>query len=250
MLQNLLATCGFNDTEQKILLRLSSHGESIASLIAKQVGVKRTTVYAALESLSHYGVVGKQQRKTVTYFSMVPPEMFARIVDRHAKETFEELHETSQLLAPALRQITKPKLDFGVFSITTFESIEAVYAQLEDALLGGDFYSIFNPQLALQGKFKPLVQSFLEHTSKTKPKIREIVVPGPLADWYLSHIKNPRHDVRVLSKNSAIFSDIILVKGSVILNHYDPAQETCIKITEKNFYRSMQTVFEELWEGV
>lgn len=247
MLQNLLATCGFNPTEQKILLHLVEHRQSIASLIAKKVGLKRTTVYAALESLVNYGVVGKSKRGPVTYFSIASSTAFTKILEEHARQKFEELKAATKLLE---RELTaKPaKLDLGAFQISSFESVEAVYVQLEDALLGGDFCSLFNPQVAVFGPFRNLVYKFLQQTAKTKPHLREILVAGPEADWYISKVKNPNHQIRLMSEEKQIVSDIILNKGSVILNHYDPKQESSIKITEKSLYTTMMTVFDELWK--
>lgn len=248
MLENLLETCGFNSTEQKILLHLIARGESIASVIAKQIGLKRTTVYAALDELARLGVVGKNKRDSVTYFSVASPTIFTKMLEEHARQKFEGVKIATKLLEQELRT-QKPELALGVFQISSFESLEAVYVQLEDALLGGDFCAIFNPQVALQGPFKDLVASFLWETAKTKPTIREIAVAGPEAKWYLKQIKNPNHYLRLLPSNSRIFSDMIFVRGSLIFNHYDPKQETSIKITEKNLYNSMMAIFERLWES-
>ncbi len=247
MLENLLTTCGFNATEQRILLHLIEHKESIASLIAKKVGLKRTTVYAALDSLVQHGVVGKKKRGAVSYFSITSPTVFTKVVEEHARQQFEETKAATKLLEKELA--SKPsQLDLGAFQISSFESVEAVYVQLEDALLGGDFCSLFNPQVAVFGPFEDLIHTFLRQTAKTKPHIREILVAGPQADWYISHVDNPNHKIRLMPKDKKIVSDIILNKGSVILNHYDPKQESSIKITEKNLYTTMMTIFDELWK--
>lgn len=248
MLENLLETCGFNSTEQKVLLHLIGHGESIASVIAKQIGIKRTTVYATLDELARLGVVGKNRRDKVSYFSVASSTIFTKVLEEQARQKFEETKTATKLLERELKT-RKPELALGVFQIRSFESLEAVYVQLEDALLGGDFCAIFNPQVAFKGPFKDLVTSFLWETAKTKPTIREIAVAGSEAKWYLKQIKNPNHHVRLLPDNSRIFSDMIFVRGSLIFNHYDSKQETSIKITEKNLYHSMMTIFERLWES-
>lgn len=248
MLQNLLATCGFNTTEQKVLIYLIKNKQSIASLIAKKVGLKRTTVYAALDGLVHNGVIGKSIKSKVTYFMMSSPKVFTKILLEQARMKFEETATATKLLEEELR-VEKIEMEYGVFQVSSFESVEAVYAQLEDAILGGDFCAIFNPQIAISGSFKSLVSEFLKKTAKTKPYIREILVAGPEADWYLTQVKNPNHQVRLIEKDKKIVSDVILNKGAVILNHYDHKQESSIKITEKNFYTTMMTVFDELWES-
>jgi len=246
MIENLLETCGLNKTERMVLACLIDRGGSIASVVAKHLNIKRPTVYAALEQLTRMDLAQKRKEDGVTYFHPTPPELIADILRKKARMKYSEVENAADLLKKALESHKKTELKH--FQNITFESIEAIYAQLEDSLLGGNFSAIFNPQKAVHNTVtEQIVTHFLRETSKTRPHIREIVSPGPVTDWYKSKIKNPHHQLKIVSENESIVSDIILLNGTVILNDYDPGQAVGIKIAHQNYYNSMMAVFEMLW---
>ncbi len=246
MLKNLLVTCGLNETEQAVFVHLVERGSSTASAIATQLRLKRPTVYATLDSLLRIGILSKQKKEKVTYFFPVSIGMIPKIFEERARSSFEEVSQATKLMEPHLQQLKRANQDeTSRFENVTFESVEAVYAQLESTLLGGDFCSFFNPQMVTNDKF---ITKYLNHTAKTKPHIREIAVAGPRTDWYKSLIKNPNHLVKEIPAESQLYSDMILIKGSVIMIDYDPKNEVAIKIKHQNHYLSMMKIFDLLWE--
>lgn len=251
MLENLLATCGLNKTEQKVLMALVRRGSGIASIIAKQTGVKRPTVYAALDSLIRFGLVTSEKRSGVNYFDVIALRLIPKVLENHAKIQFNDVKGALKAMPQELSKFAiKEKFELAGFEIRTMESIEAVYAQLEDSLLGGDFCAIFNPQVAIKGQIKDIVINFLKETAKTRPRIREIAVAGSTTDWYKSYIRNPNHIVKELPSAQKFPTDMILLKGSVILSHYELRNALSIKITHQEFYQSMMTMFEMTWASI
>lgn len=251
MIKNLLQTCGLNTTEQQVFLHLFERGESIASVLAKQLQLKRTTVYAALDALVHFGIVTRKKRGAASYFSCLPPEMVAKMLEARARQQFEDVHNATHLLQAQLKGLLPKKQDFGAFEVSTFESMEAVYLQLEETLVSGDFTSFFNPQLAIKSeRYKTLVKNFLISTSKTKATIREIMVSGPMTDWYKSFVDNPNHKIKEIDKDARFFSDIILINDYAIFNSYDPKNEVGIKIREKHLHQSLLTLFNWMWDRI
>jgi sugar-specific transcriptional regulator TrmB len=248
MFNELLSICGFNSSEQKVLQDLLEHERSTAGQIARRTTLKRPTVYAALDSLVLRGVVSKQKYNNLTYFSNVSRHLIPEILSSRAQRKFKEVQDAASRLHPYLEELSQHREHrISGFEVAAIDSIEAVFTQLESALTGGDFCAIFNPQKACVGKTGEVVERFLEKTAQTKPVIRELVVPGPLTDWYRSRIQNPNHSVRDISPPENLFSDIILFGDSIVINHYDPKGERSIQITEKQFHQSMMALFEMLW---
>jgi len=248
MLKNLLETCGLNATEQKVFLLLSKSNKTLASVVARHCNLKRPTAYAALEALVQIGIVNKIKSGKITYFSVLKPELVAKVLQERARDHFEDISTASKLLAQVLTEGLGEKKDFGSFEVETFETMDLVYIQLEEALLSGNFCGIFNPELALTEKFKPLVWSFLDHSKKTASEIRELVAPGKAAELYKSKIQNPKHQVKDLPSSVNVKTDIIITSDAVFLNSYEKKAESSIKITEKNFHETMQSLFNLLWE--
>lgn len=246
MLRNLLVTCGLNETEQAVFIHLVERGSSTASVISTQLRLKRPTVYATLDSLLSIGILSKQKKEKVTYFFPVSIGMIPKIFEERARSRFEEVSQATKLMEPHLQQLKRSNQDeMQRFENVTFESVEAVYAQLESTLMGGDFSAFFNPQMV---KGDELIVRYLKQTAKTKPNIREIAVAGSRTDWYKSLIKNPNHFLKEIPAGSQLFSDMILIKGSVIMLDYDPKNEIAIRIKHKNHYLSMLKIFDLLWE--
>lgn len=250
MIENLLTHCGLKESEQKVLIFLLRHGPSLASLIAKYSGLKRPTAYAVLENLLRIGVISKQRREGMTYFSALEAEMIPKVLENRAFQKFKETEQAIKLLEKPLTELTNATMkDFGGYMISSVESTESIYAELEAALLAGDFCAFFNPQVTILNEdVKKLIAKFLSLTAISKPHIREIIVEGPLTDWYISLIDNENHLVKKIPSNTKIFSDMIMANGSVLLCHYRPHTEVGIKITQKEFFTSMMAIFEMMWK--
>jgi sugar-specific transcriptional regulator TrmB len=252
MIENLLSQCGLNASEQTVFLDLIERGQSIASLISKRTGLKRPLVYAVLNSLLQSGLVSKQKRSRVTYYIPLSLDMIPQILENRARTRFNEIQNATELIARELRQYEEGrKTDFAGFEIETMESVEAVYLQLQGELLGGDFDAVFNPQTAFPtDKAKKLVKAYLDETARSKPHIREIAVSGPDTEWLKRNIKNSNHQVKEVSADKLIFSDVIISERGVALLQYDPSREVGIKIVQDEFRKTMKTMFEMLWESI
>lgn len=252
MLENTLRNCGLNATEQKVFMYLVERGGSIASIIAKQIKLKRPTVYATLESLVKIGLVAKQKRDKVNYFVPAPLQSIPRIFEEKAEREYEEMKMAGKILRKQLDVMSKNNgfLASNIFENVTYHSIDSVYTELEDALLGGDFCAVFNPQVSFIGRFKSIVSGFLKETAKTKPHIREIAVSGPEAEWYKSNIKNPNHICKEISPQHNVLSDFILSNGHIFLLDYRANNEAAIRITHPQHYQTFMAIFEMLWNNV
>jgi sugar-specific transcriptional regulator TrmB len=251
MLDDLLSICGFSQREQVVLGALLEHGPSGAGALAKRTALKRPTVYAVLEGLIAAGFVERTKRERRLRFSAIAPAMLPQVIESRARHRFEQVQEASKLMGERLQEMTRPAPHgLGGFEIATLESNEAVYIQLLDTLLGGDYSAIFNPQLTLAGEGTRHVADFLKRTAQTKPHIREIIVSGPRAEWYKKNIRNENHLVKEINRAQKIATDMIFISGHVVLSHYGAQKEMAIKISHAGYYQSMMAVFEMLWESL
>ena len=249
MIQSLLKNCGLHDTQQIILLHLLQHGESIASLISKQLDIKRTTVYATLETLIRLGLVVKQQRGNVTYFKSTNKENIPSILKEYALQEYERVRRSAEMLEKEFDQFEVQCIHLSGYSIDVLDTGIGVNMALDKVLRAGDFNAIFNPQVSLkEQRLREIVVDFLEHTSISQPYIREIAIDGPITDWYAKQIYNPNHQLRILPSDKKIISDMIFSYGSVYILHYEKSQEIGIKVTQSDFYQSMTEIFEILWK--
>ncbi|MCB9030056.1 MAG: MarR family transcriptional regulator [Deltaproteobacteria bacterium] len=248
MLNALLSKCGLNQSEQTVLLYLLNSPARTAGQVAKRTGLKRPTVYAILESLTQVELVTREVKDGVTHFSSIRPSIIPRVLKSHAKKRFDDVDSATDLLKSQLEKFSEIKQrDFAGYEISTLGTSDAVYSQLGEVFLEGDFCGIFNPQISMTAAGREVVLHVLEVTAKTQPNIRELAISGPDTDWYESKISNPNHTLKRLPAEMQLISDMIFVNNSVVLSHFDPDRELGIRIRQQGFYTSMLAIFEYMW---
>lgn len=251
MIRDLLIDSGLNKTEAVILMSLLETGPSIASIVSKRTRIKRPTVYAALDGLVTMGLVLKRKEDQVTYYSSVSSNLIPKILSNRAKIELNEVIDKSEVLEMHLSNFSNINfVESTGFKVERISSIEALYAELENAIYGGSFDAIFNPQSVKDKYLEKLVLNYFDFTAETEVRIREILVNGPKSKWYKSKITNPNHKLKFVSQDSAFESDIILLDGSVLMSNYSKEREVGIKITDAFFFNTMKTVFQMLWDSL
>jgi len=251
-MRNFLEVCGLNETEQTIFQYLVSHGSSIASVISKRVSIKRSNVYFALEHLVKIGTVTKQKREKITYFESVSPSVCREILVNRQKNKLDEVDYATKMMEKEMFELSKSATkQINNYKIEVIESTEMLYMNLEKLLKKGGFQCIFDPnKVFLNKKVKEICINFLKNTAVTKAQVREIAVSGELTNWYRDQIQNNNHKVKEISESREILSDMFLVDGSVILLDYESEEKVGIKISHDNFYKTMMTLFDILWEKI
>ena len=136
MIESFLKNLGLSDNEIKVYLYLLTHGESIASVIAKRLDVKRATVYPILESLEKQELISTFEKNGTMHFDAVEPEDIIYVCDQRVnqmkrlKERAEGLHKEFRKLRD---QGKMPKLEIRG-KIKYYEGLEAVTGLIEETL--------------------------------------------------------------------------------------------------------------------
>ena len=250
-IRELLSQCGLNPTEQTIILQLLENRRSGAGAIARKTGIKRPTVYSALSNLETQGLVTKQRFRGTVLFSPVSPRTIPIVLKNRAREKFKKIEGASKQLELQLPLLSREvQHSHAGYEISVQDSIDAVYALLENAITSGDYRGVFNPQLAFAGKGKALIERFLERDAIECRSIQEIVVAGPMADWYRGAIKNPRHEVKVIEGNVEKPMDCILLhNASVVIDYAHPTAKGIV-IRHEGYQSFMSTYFDTLWAAL
>lgn len=131
MLEELLTEIGLSDKESKMYLTNLRYGTQPTSILAKRAGYNRGTGYVILHSLLTKGLVTKETKKGVQYFSPVHPSQLVHYLE-HRKQTIESHKEKIQSALGSFEAIanpytTKPKFEF-------YEGIEGARAALDATL--------------------------------------------------------------------------------------------------------------------
>lgn len=241
---------GLSATEHAVLETLCVLGESSAGLLAKRSGLKRPTVYAALDGLKFAGLIQTNRaRGAMLYRALSAREIRALLLEKVERSYARESSDIDRLVKK-LETIAVPRsVELSGYEVDAIESGDEVHSALKKLLVAGNYAAIFNPQIVIQGAMKGFLQRCLAENAKIGSPIRELCVPGKMTTWYKNTISNPNHEVRLLTQSTDVVSDIILSQGTVYLLHYERNRELGIRIRQADCFRSMFSMFEICWDA-
>ncbi len=120
-----LKDLGLSEQEANVYLGLLKVGGGQASKVAKEVGLKRTTVYPIFKSLAERGFVNVYFRKSTRYYYAEKPHKIAGIFAK-------KLNAFEQII-PALETIEKKQAQqFGLRFIETVDELKKFYGGMLD----------------------------------------------------------------------------------------------------------------------
>lgn len=134
-MQNVLTALGISEEETETYLSLLEAGESTASVLAKQLGIPRPSVYGFLKRLRDKGLVRESQKSGVARFAAENPEKINILFERQ-KESLAVAQEAYKKSLPELS--TKHATKFINPRLQLFEGTEGLKKVLNDMLLYRD----------------------------------------------------------------------------------------------------------------
>lgn len=128
IIETFLRNLGLNENEVKVYLYLLTHGESIASVIAKRLEMKRVTVYSTLESLEKKSIIQSFIKNNVAHFDAIEPDDIVELCEQKVNE-MQRLRQKADTLKDEFRKLREkgrmPKLEIRG-KIKYYEGLEAV----------------------------------------------------------------------------------------------------------------------------
>jgi len=217
MLSHDLENLDLSANEAKVYLATLELGETSVERISKKSGVKRTTVYLAMESLGKKGLISQSKRKNKAFYYAESPQKI--------KHRLAEKMEAVNRMMPELLSITnlidtKPVIRF-------FEGEEGIKEVLRDVLDSSNekFYAWFSE--VWQGEFDNNWMNEVFTATRIKKKI-----------WVDCLQPNNEHFRELTKTNSARLHrskliDPNLFKLSISLNLYGKNKVAAVSSKEK-----------------
>ena len=241
--------CGLTETEYDVFHHLLTRGSRSAGVIAKTLGIKRSTVYSALEHLEEKKLVTRSKAKGTAEFMTISPSEVSTVLFNRAREHFEGVLSSIELLKPRLSSF-KPSqsIHAGALEINHIDGSRDYYELIEKYCIKSDFCALWNPQISILGDEKiNKVRQFLTITAKRKNKIQDILARGPVSEWYCGSISNPNHEVRFLDGSDAGLADTLVAGDSVIMSLNSPDDESALEVINPHYATFMRWFFNNLW---
>ncbi|MBI2551751.1 hypothetical protein HYW17_00415 [Candidatus Uhrbacteria bacterium] len=134
-----LKNLGLPEQEANIYLALLKLGGSQASKVAKEAGLKRTTVYPILKSLAQKGFCNVYFRKNRRFYYAEKPHKVARL--------FAKKLEIFESVIPMLESVEKKQTQqFGLRFIEALDELKQFYTEILDEYQNKSYYVISSGQ--------------------------------------------------------------------------------------------------------
>lgn len=128
---NILRQLNLSDKEIKVFTALISSGPSAVTVIARQAGIKRPSVYFVLSRLVEKGLVSRTQKDKKEVFQAEDPRILLGLVKSQI-EKMKSLEKAVKELMPAFKNLALKKSHNPKFRI--IEGKEGIWSLAEDTL--------------------------------------------------------------------------------------------------------------------
>ena len=234
---NILKELGLDDQEANVYLALLKMGGSQASVIAKEIGIKRTTIYPVLQGLAAKGMANVYFRKNRHFYYAQKPN---RVVG-----LFKKKIESFESIIPMLESIEKKQVMIsGLRFIETVEELKQFYNGILDDYKNKE-YRIIGNALAWEGLEPEYFVHFRKQRAEYKIKTKLLLTSASvelnplekslLRDWkYLP-------DKYQFKSTIDIFDDKILIVSPEL-------SSLAVVIAVPAMTDVFKSVFEMLWD--
>ncbi len=241
MLHKQLQNAGLSENEAKIYLAALELGQTSVSRIARQAGIKRTTVYLSLENLKERGLISAIKKDGKTHYFAEDPRDLERIMEERKKEISNLI---PQLLAFTNLIDNKPEIryfegDEGIKEVlmkTAEVPNQEILMMFSDTYIsdfGDDFFEKF---------YRP---------ERFKKKISSRVLMPETQQMHELSGKNVEHlrKSKFLPPNFFKINIEMLIyeKNKIAIISYK--EKFSFIIDSKDIHESFKSIFETLWAG-
>ena len=242
--EKILEEIGFSKKKAKIYLAVLSLGDASAIDIAKEVGIKRTTVYNILPELVLEGFVKKTIKNKKSVFFVENPDLL--------KTQLEEKLRLINKALPEIRSLQnvlpfKPKIIF----YEGFGGAKELYKDTLDSLSDGDtllsFTGITNYQNLMP---KDISKEYIGNRLKKKIRIRVIATKSDVMEqWQRDAIKELR-EIKIVENDKFKFDGDIEIYGNKVAMISYKENFMGVVIESKEISQMQRMAFELMWNSI
>lgn len=235
---NALLDLGLSEAEAKLYLALLGLGRARASIVARNTGTKRTTVYAMLKSLVEKGFV-------VMYLHGNAQLYYAERPERVRNQFNKRLSSFTEFI-PQLEAIAKKDAPInGLRRIESVSELKHFYGNILHDYAGKN-YDIIGNRFSWQDLDKEFFVRFRRERAKAKIKTRLLLTHNSKSEDSLDNLPLKR-TVKYLPAKYSFNSTIDIYRDKILI--VSPDLSTLAVVIEMPAMTDVfKTIFDLLWE--
>ncbi|MBP6884973.1 MAG: hypothetical protein KBC17_04120 [Candidatus Pacebacteria bacterium] len=234
---------GLEESEANIYLSALSLGATTVLKLSKATGVKRTTVYEVIDSLTTKGLMKKEIRGFKTLYAAEHPDRL--------QNALEERRVALSRILPELEGIFNLKGTEG--AIKYYEGIQAIRNIYDDLLKDLKpheyYYAISNVAEWYDVQGDTFIEKHVEERSHMRVNTKLVFVDSPAAQKRKSTGRNFNEEVKLLPKDSDFHVDLVITPHKLVMFQLKQPL-VAIVIENTSIIKIQQAMFELIWKGL
>lgn len=244
MLKTLFENLGLTEKESRAWLKMLELGGQPVSVIAKYVGVPRSSMYVMLERLEKDEFTQRFDRNGITYFKAISPKALGEVL----RSREEKIGQTIRLFERELPNLEAMENKLSITPrVRFFEGEMGAAKMYEEVLKEREFCTVFNPQL-VKKVMPEYIYKIAEELKKKNGRAKELLTESAEAHNYLKKFSSSLHKIKILPSNIHFSSDTIICKNKIYMIAYGEEQLSAIEIINPFLAQTQWVLFEELWK--
>ncbi len=239
ILQNL-EELGLSSNEAAVFCASTELGATSIKELAIRSGVKRTTVYAVVDSLRKKGLVRKELVGFKTKIVAESPKCLHTMLERKQTQLDSLLPHLTALRHLEPREST-------VRYYIGMESLRSVYLGLLDEVRPQDDYLVLSDQALWWALDSEFFKGFLKRRAKLSVKVRMIFTPSPKAFHSRRH-KAQNEEIRILPKGS-LTTNLVVLPHRILIHQLVPPVSGLV-IENSHIVTMHREMFNHLWDSL
>ena len=245
-MKNLFKSLGATDKETQAFLKMLQLGSQPISVIAKYVGVPRSSMYAILERLKKLHLTEEFKKNGITYIKCISVKTIADVL--HSKE--RQIENALQIFEEKLPELENLENKLTITPrVKFFEGQEETMKIYEEVLREKEFYAVFNPKI-VKRMMPEYVYQVAEILRKNNGKAKELVVKSAEADEYKKRFESDFHQIKILPEKTQFQSDTIICSDKIYMVSYGKNEVCATEIINPHLAQTQRALFELLWESI
>lgn len=238
-IESTLQAIGLSEKEIDVYLALLPRAQAPASVLAKQLGIPRSTAKFTCDQLLKKQLVQTKERHHTTYYIPEPPQKLLYLFERREQELQESREELERVMYH-LQNIHNPEAQLPFVQLYEGkQEIEGMLLELMEK--EGERYCFSGGEHI--AKLLPVVMEKAQAELKKKKLVEKTLRP-------LTDKKKYKKDAQ--TKFFAGIEEqrvhIVIVDDTVSITSIAPSANTGIKITHPEIAQALAAIFKDVWE--
>lgn len=217
-------------------------GPATVLQIARRAGIKRTTVYAVLDSLKSKGLINIELRGLKQLYTAAPPQVLEGLLESRRAAFKSVLPELEKFYNQKGKETTIRYYEGLV-------SVKSAYEELLQLTKSGDDYLVVSHMESWLAQDEKYFKEFVIRCAQRTGNVRVLLQHSPKALEYQKIQQHNRQRIKLLPENTKLTTNLVIIPSRVVIQQMiEPI--SAIVIDNTSAIQMHREMFEIMWNAL